>query len=131
VTCPVTKILPTDLPKELVPFFGDPPLIGDETERDYWSFFMPVASAVKPEDNIGWIYTQDVVDLAWQIRRERGVLAAVVKLLQKQVVLHLLKSTFETPESSELALVHAAVYRILTPKMVRSDGPAIQIPRRN
>jgi hypothetical protein len=48
-----------------------------------------------------------VVDLSWLIRRERGVLADVIKLTQTEVVGHLLQTTTDAPGT-----IDAAVYRI-------------------
>ena len=58
-------------------------------------------------DPIDWLYAKDVVDLSWQIRRERAVLAGIVKLLQVEVVRELLKATTDPSKPLE-----AAVFRI-------------------
>jgi hypothetical protein len=80
-------------PKEIQRFLEDPPLVGGETLKDYNAFFAAIAASLKPTDAIDWLFTKDVVDLSWYIRRERSIIADMVKLAQKQVVLALLKAT--------------------------------------
>jgi hypothetical protein len=88
-------------------FLDDPPLVGDETIESYKSFFWAIVADLKPADTIDWLYTKDVVDLSWQIRRERVVLAGVVKSFQTEVVRDLLKATVDSSDA-----VQAATYRI-------------------
>jgi hypothetical protein len=101
------KTLPINFPDGLAEFFDDPPLVGDETLESYNNFFAAILTGVKPADPIDWLYTKDVVDLSWQMRRERSVLAGVVKLLQTEVVRDLLKATADSSKPLD-----AAVYRI-------------------
>jgi hypothetical protein len=96
-----------NLPQELVEFLDDPPLVGVETIEGYKSFFCAIVADLKPADAIDWLYLKDVVDLSWQIRRERVVLAGVVKSFQMEVVRDLLKATVDTSSA-----VEAAAYRI-------------------
>ena len=105
----LVKLLAIKPPKELVQFLDDPPLVGDETRDDYNTFFAAIAAAAKPEDAIDWLLTKDVVDLAWIIRRERTILADIIKSAQKEIVLALLKATYGPPDSAE-----TAVYRIFS-----------------
>jgi hypothetical protein len=58
---------------------------------------------------IDWLYTKDVADLSWQIRRERAALASVVKSFHTEVVRDLLKATADASNPLE-----AAVYRIFS-----------------
>jgi hypothetical protein len=95
------------IPADLVEFFDDPPLVGDELLEDYRKFFGAIAVGLKPVDAIDWLYVRDVVDLSWQIRRERLVLAGVVKSFQTEVVLDRLKETADASDALE-----AATYRI-------------------
>jgi len=94
-------------PDCLAEFLDDPPLVGDETRESYNSFFAAIVVGLKPDDSIDWLYCKDVVDLFWQIRRERTILASVVKLHQTEVVRDLLKAAADTSNALE-----SAVYRI-------------------
>ena len=94
-------------PDSLAEFLDDPPIAGDETLEDYNNFFAAIVAGVRPADSIDWLYVKDVVDLSWQIRRERKVLVGVVRWLQTEVVRDLLKATADP--SDPLA---AACYRI-------------------
>jgi hypothetical protein len=101
------KNLPFNCPDNLAEFFGDPPLVGDETLESYNTFFTAIIVGSKPANAIDWLYTRDVVDLSWQIRRERAILASVVKSFQREVIRDLLKSTVDAPDA-----LSAAVNRI-------------------
>jgi len=98
--------LPVSCPHELAEFLDNPPLVGDEARESYNSFFAAIVVGLKPRDSINWLYTKDVVDLSWLIRRERGVMADIIKLMQTEVVRDLLQTTSDAPG------LHAAVYRI-------------------
>jgi hypothetical protein len=69
---------PIKPPKELKKFFDDPPLIGDERREDYDNLFLMLAIAVRPADAIEWVYFADIVNLTWEIRRMRGIKAAMI-----------------------------------------------------
>ena len=101
------KTLSIKPPKELQPFLEEFPLVGDETAEDYINLFVAIVMAAKPADTIDWLYTKDVADLTWDIRRERAIKAAIITLKQKEVVLDLLKSTGDDPAS-----LNSHVYRI-------------------
>ena len=101
------KTLSIKPPKELQPFLEDFHLVGDETAEDYVNLFVAIAMAAKPVDTIDWLYTKDVADLTWDIRRERAIKAAIIKLNRREVVLELLKATVDDPVS-----VGSHVYRI-------------------
>jgi hypothetical protein len=94
-------------PDSLAEFLDDPPLVGDETRESYNNFFAAIVEGLKPADPLDWLYCKDVVDLSWQNRRERMILASVVKLYQTEVVRDLLKATADASNALE-----AAVYRI-------------------
>jgi hypothetical protein len=107
MTHALAKTLSIKFPEGLAEFLDDPPLVGDETVESYNKFFAAIVVGLKPADPIDWLYAKDVVDLSWQIRRERAVEAGVVKLLQSEVVRDLLKATADSSKPLE-----AAVYRI-------------------
>lgn len=94
-------------PKELEALFEDRPLLGRERREDYDAFFSAIAAAEIPSDAIDWMLLRDLVDLAWEIRRERRIKVEIIKLTQTEVVCDLLKNTFD--ETNKL---RSAVYRI-------------------
>jgi hypothetical protein len=91
-------------PAGLVEFLENPPLVGDETIEDYAKFFRAIVADLNPVDAINWLYTRDVVDLAWQIRRERAVSVGIIKLKQKEVVRDHLKATFDASDPAKAAI---------------------------
>jgi hypothetical protein len=90
-------------PKELQAFFDDPPLVGCERRADYDAFLSVIATAEPPVDAIDWILLHDLVDRAWEIRRERRMKAEIIKFHQKEVVAELLKATFDKSDRLESA----------------------------
>jgi len=99
----------TGCPAGLVEFLENPPLVGDETVEEYAKFFRAIVADLNPVDAINWLYTRDVVDLAWQIRRERAVSVGIIKLKQKEVVRDHLKATVDASDPAK-----AAIYRIFS-----------------
>src|SRR3954453_16645859 len=75
-------------------FLGDAPLVGAEAQGDYDAFYNAIVSELTQPDIINELYVKDFVDLSWQIRRERLMLADIIGLLQKEVVLDLLKTAY-------------------------------------
>jgi hypothetical protein len=94
-----SKLVP---PKELLPFFSDPPLIGDERREDYEGLFSAIASAAKPADAIAWLFVRDITDLSWEIRRERNLKLLMIRSFHEDVVRGYL--TPPAPVSTELVL---------------------------
>jgi hypothetical protein len=82
-------------PKELEALFEDRPLLGRERREEYDAFFSAIAMAEPPSDAVDWILVKDLVDLSWEIRRERRIKVEIVKLNQTEIVCDLLKSTFD------------------------------------
>jgi hypothetical protein len=82
-------------------------LVGDETAEGYINLFGAIVSSARPADSIDWLYVKSVVDLTWEIRRERSIKASIIELMQKEIVSDLLKTTRDDPGS-----VEAHVYRI-------------------
>jgi hypothetical protein len=95
---------PVRPPKELQTFFDNLPLIGSERPQDYHAFFSAIASAELPSDAIDWLLLKDLVDLAWEIRRERRIKVGIVKLHQLAVICDLLKSSFSKPSKLDSAI---------------------------
>jgi hypothetical protein len=82
-------------PRELEALFDNLPLVGRERREEYDAFFSAIAMAEVPSDAIDWILLKDLVDLAWEIRRERRIKVEIIKLNQTEVISDLLKSTFD------------------------------------
>jgi hypothetical protein len=85
-------------PKELEALFDDLPLVGSERREEYDALFSAIASAEIPSDAIDWMLLKDLVDLVWEIRRERRIKMEVIKLNQTEVICDLMKSTFDTAD---------------------------------
>lgn len=75
---------PIKSPKALEKFFENPPLVGNETREDYDKSLAAIAMAIKPADAILWLLIKDVLDLSWEIMRERGIKIAIIKRKQKE-----------------------------------------------
>ncbi|QDM22990.1 hypothetical protein FIU28_18875 [Tardiphaga sp. vice154] len=93
----LTKKPSNPIPKALENIFRAPSLVGTERIEDYNKLFKALAESVSPRNAIQWIYVRDVVDLTWQIRRERRIKDDVIKLHQKNIILKLLKDTYDDP----------------------------------
>ncbi len=96
------------VPKDLVRFFGEPPLVGNESRRDYDIFFDAVVSDVRPTDAIEWLYTVDVINLSWEILRERRFKSDIFILYQKEAVEEIIKETTDT-SGTDLEPMHAVL----------------------
>jgi hypothetical protein len=107
----LTQSLPIKPPKELLQFFEDPPLVGDEKAEDYMRVFAAIVTAVKPADAVDWLYCRDIVDLSWEIRRERAIKVSIIELSLKEIVVDLIKTTHGDPASLE-----PHIYRIFQAK---------------
>ncbi len=72
--------------KELERFFGDPPLIGTERLEDYLAFCSVVERAAKPADDIAQLLVRELVNIWWEIRRERLIKVETIKQKQREYV---------------------------------------------
>jgi hypothetical protein len=97
----LAKVLSTQPPKGLLSFLEDLPLTADEMAEEYYELFGAIVIAVNPRDTIDWLHVKCVVDLTWEIKRERTIKTSIITLMQQEVVLELLKSTDEAPSSLE------------------------------
>jgi hypothetical protein len=73
------------IPERLEEFLSDPPLIGTERLEDYKAFLLVIVRAAKPVDDICWLLVRDLVDIWWEIRRERFIKIAIIKKKQQYV----------------------------------------------
>jgi hypothetical protein len=80
---PAKRLKPS---KELERFFGDPPLIGSERLEDYKAFSLVIERAAKPADYIAMLLVRDLVDIWWEIRRERLIKVEIIKQKQREYV---------------------------------------------
>jgi hypothetical protein len=104
----VSKVLESVMPRvkssqlqrisKLDRFLGEAPLVGDETQKQYDAFRAEILSTLTEPNVINELYLKDVVDLSWQICRERRIHADVVLIYQQQVVRRLLKVSHSNPE---------------------------------
>ena len=95
----LVKPLSIKPPKELAFLWDQLPLVHNEKAEDYYNVLSAIVVAAKPVDAIDWMYLNSVADLVWEIRREQTVKAGIVKLMQKEIVLELLKATHDDPAS--------------------------------
>ena len=107
----LAKVLSTQPPRGLLAMMDDPPLTVDETVEEYHELFGAIVSAVNPRDTIVWLHLKCVVDLTWEIKRERTIKTSIITLMQQEVVLELLKNTEEAP-----SLLESHVHRIFVAK---------------
>ena len=54
--------------------------------KEYEHLFSAIVDAADPTDAIEWLFTRDIADLTWEIRRERAVKAQVIKSARNTVV---------------------------------------------
>jgi hypothetical protein len=101
---------PRWLRSDLTRLLGDAPLVGDERQEDYDAFYQAIVSTTSQPDVINKLYLKDFVDLSWQIRRERLILADIIRLFQKRIVLRLLKETRSPPDQPPD--ISTAIFRI-------------------
>ena len=116
---PRVKSSQLQLMSKLDRFFGAAPLVGDETQEQYDAFRATILSHVSEPDIINELYLKDVVDLTWQIFRDRRTQADVVRIFQQRVIERLLKTTHSNPEKPYEPQDN--VYRIL------GAGPEAQL----
>ena len=69
---PVSRLVPP----HVLDLLGDPPLIRSEKPDDYDRLFNQLAATIDPQDFVEWIYTKDILDLVWEIRRWRIIKSA-------------------------------------------------------
>jgi hypothetical protein len=77
---------PIEPSKELERFLGEPPLIGNERLEDYLAFSSRIERAAKPADDIARLLVRDLVNIWWEIRRERLIKVEIIKQKQREAV---------------------------------------------
>jgi hypothetical protein len=77
---------PIEPSKELERFLGEPPLIGNERLEDYLAFSSRIERAAKPADDIARLLVRDLVNIWWEIRRERLIKNEIIRRKQREAV---------------------------------------------
>jgi hypothetical protein len=77
---------PIEPSKELERFLGDPPLIGNERLENYLAFSSRIERDAKPADDIARLLVRDLVNIWWEIRRERLIKGEIIKQKQRESV---------------------------------------------
>jgi hypothetical protein len=77
---------PIEPSKELEWFFGPPPLIGNERLEEYLAFSSVIERAAKAADDICRILVRELVNIWWEIRRERLIKVEIIKQKQREAV---------------------------------------------
>ncbi|MCU1294471.1 MAG: hypothetical protein JWP08_3321 [Bryobacterales bacterium] len=103
----LARVLPFKPPAELLPLLEDIPLVGDETAEDYFKILSAIVVAAQPVDGIDWLHVKAVADQTFEIKREQAIKAGIITLMQKEIVLDLLKMTREAPNALD-----SHIYRI-------------------
>ena len=83
------------VPSEILGLLGDPPLVRGEDPEDYHRLFNQLAATIDPQDFVEWIFTKDILDLVWEIKRWRGVKSAFFETELLRSGSHLVKELLE------------------------------------
>jgi hypothetical protein len=66
-------------PAELAFLSSEASVLDSESYADYKRYFDEVIDALKPVDIVSWTLAKDVVDITWEIRRERSTKAELIR----------------------------------------------------
>jgi hypothetical protein len=67
------------IPAAVAELFGTPPVLPTEDVAVYEKLCLEIAKSVDPSDIIEWMWTRDICDYSWEIRRLRDFKAKIVK----------------------------------------------------
>jgi hypothetical protein len=59
------------IPEDIREIWGDPPLLRSEDPETYEKLARQISEAVRLIDAVEWLWTKDILDLSWEIRRLR------------------------------------------------------------
>jgi hypothetical protein len=62
----------TQIPADIEEMWGEPALLPTEDPKAYKKLCVEIAKSVGPSDIIEWLWTKDICDHSWDIRRLRG-----------------------------------------------------------
>jgi hypothetical protein len=108
---------------ELEKFFGDPPLLGAEPLEDYKAFCSVIERAAKPADDIARLLVRDLVNIWWEIRRERLIKVETIKQKQREYVS---KTMFPNRADLERERLRLARVEDEAPSMFRKKGEPVE-----
>jgi len=69
----------TRIPPAVEEMWGEPPLLPTEDPKTYEKLCVEIAKSVGPSDIIEWLWTKDICDYSWEIRRLRQFKVRIVK----------------------------------------------------
>jgi hypothetical protein len=83
------------IPAELQRFFEKPPILINESRRDYDQVLWSTIEAIEPKNTFEWILLKDLVDLTWEIRRLGKDKAALTNMTWKEALRMILESLLD------------------------------------
>jgi hypothetical protein len=84
-----------DVPAELIGFFMKPPLLINESRRDYEDMLKGMIKLIEPSNTFEWILVRDLVDVTWENRRLGKMKAALVNVTWMEAVRRVLESLLD------------------------------------
>jgi hypothetical protein len=87
-----TKCVEVPVPPELAGFFRWPPILASESPADYKDMFTAVASELRPQGALGWLFFKDILESIWETRRWKNAKAALVDITRMTAVRQVLES---------------------------------------
>jgi len=82
---------PLAVPAELVQFTQQPCLLPGESPQDFETIRQMIIDDVRPETNIEWLWTLDLVELSWEILRYRGLKQKTLEQFRMMAIESLLR----------------------------------------
>lgn len=95
---------PTKIPKHIWELLGEPILMRLEKREEFEAYLLAVASAVGADDIVSWNYCADVTYQTWDIRRLRSIRAGVLLEAEIEVVVRLMRTTYDDTDDIPSAL---------------------------
>jgi hypothetical protein len=87
---------------------GPPPLIEGESSAEYQDLVERISAVMKPKDMLDEIWMRDVVDLTWEIQRNRRLKVALLDSVMPKAVEDVLQPILGYSGSQELSRQWAA-----------------------
>jgi hypothetical protein len=83
------------IPAELQGFFEKPPILINESRRDYDQVLTGTIETIEPQNTLEWSLLKDLVDLTWELRRLGKAKAALMNTTWKDALRMILESHLE------------------------------------
>jgi hypothetical protein len=83
------------IPANLLSFFVAPPILINESRRDYNQVLTGTIEAIEPKATFEWFLVKDLVDLTWEIRRSGKNKAALMNTIWKEALRVILESLLD------------------------------------